>query len=204
MRKFNCDRHWPKKLLNLQILSLHSDPRVKGARWTWTAYCMWMSECMRHESYAGQSAAARSCQQCWEGYIAMLLAFWSKGHRFQSPPRPELRTISECQSVSGTSLTLVRSAAVRPCQQCREGYIAMVLCHTLSYSLWLIYQSEMCGFDISILSLAFTMKASGKLWYPVSSSAEIYSQASSSVVKRLAFRSKSQRCESPEIQVSNL
>ena len=115
----------------------------------------------------------------------LLLAFRSKGHRFESPPGHEPPTVSECQSVSGTSLTLVSSAAVRPCQQCQEGYIAMVLCHTLSYSLWLIYQSEMSGFDISILSLALTMKASGKLGYQVSSSAEILSQTSSSVVKML-------------------
>ena len=46
------------------------------------------------------------------------------------------------------------------------------------------------------------MKASGKSGYQVSSSAEILSQTSSSVVKMLAFRSKGQRFESPEVQVS--
>ena len=66
----------------------------------------------------------------------LLLAFRSKGHRFESPPGYEPPTVSECQSVSGTSLTLVSSAGVRPCQQCWEGYIAMVLCHTLFYSIY--------------------------------------------------------------------
>ena len=58
-----------------------------------------------------------------------LLAVRSNGHRFESLPGPELPTLSVCQSVSGTSLT-----TVRPFQQCRGGYIAMVRV-TLSLSL---------------------------------------------------------------------